>query len=164
MFNRRIEEVITRTFDDNKLACDDRQSLQSSDDGLLMEFKFASISWTPHKDTVTDLETSNERSLAVIQGFSGQFMQGEHVAVIGRVGAGKTSLLLAILGEVPISEGSLLLKPGISVSYAGQEPLIVTGTIQENITFGSELDLYWYNTILEACCLKEDLIKMPAGD
>lgn len=39
VFNRRIEEVITTTFDDNKISNDDRQPILSSEQGLLMEFK-----------------------------------------------------------------------------------------------------------------------------
>ena len=34
--------------------------------------------------------------------------KGEKVAVIGAVGTGKTSLLMAILGEMPIQEGTVI--------------------------------------------------------
>lgn len=100
----------------------------------------------------------------VIWDLSAEFKQGEHVALIGKVGAGKSSLLLAILGEVPVVSGSLCLKHGVSISYAEQEPLIVTGTIQDNITFGSELDPDWYLQVVQACALDEDIRQMPSGD
>lgn len=49
--------------------------------------------------------------------------------MVGRVGNGKSSLLLAILGEVPVTCGHLYLKAGAKIAYAEQEPLIVTGTV-----------------------------------
>lgn len=100
----------------------------------------------------------------MIADFSAEFSKGEQVAVIGKVGAGKSSLLLAILGEVPVVKGSLRIRAGASIAYAEQEPLIVTGTIRDNITFGSELDPDWYSLVLQACCLDEDIRQMPSGD
>jgi ABC-type bacteriocin/lantibiotic exporter with double-glycine peptidase domain len=86
------------------------------------------------------------------------------VAVIGKVGSGKSSLLLAILGEVPVVFGELRIKEEAKIAYAEQEPLIITGTIQDNITFGSELDPDWYIKVVQACCLDEDFRAMPSGD
>lgn len=122
-----------------------------------------SISWTPLKEA-GDLETLMENCPTIIQRFSADFKQGEHVAVIGRVGSGKSSFLLAVLGEIPISQGGLLLKKDCSIAYAEQTPLIVTGTVQDNITFGSPLDPLWYKTVIDACCLNEDLLLLSAGD
>lgn len=66
---------------------------------------------------------------AVISRFNGEFRQGEHIAIIGRVGSGKSSFLLAILGEIPISDGELQIKTDCTIAYAEQTPLIVSGTI-----------------------------------
>jgi hypothetical protein len=36
---------------------------------------------------------------------------------------------MSILGEIPLTDGQVLMKSATEVSYAEQEPLIVTGTI-----------------------------------
>lgn len=38
------------------------------------------------------------------------------------------------------------------------------GTVRTNITFGYEWDEEFYNIVVEACALKEDLAILPAGD
>ena len=42
---------------------------------------------------------------------------GEKVAVIGAVGSGKTSLLLSVLGEVPIQEGTVYTKASEDIVF-----------------------------------------------
>ncbi|XP_072300703.1 ATP-binding cassette sub-family C member 4-like isoform X3 [Eucyclogobius newberryi] len=84
------------------------------------------------------------------------------LAVIGPVGAGKSSLLCAILGE--LSQQSGLIKVRGDVSYTSQLPWILPGTIRSNILFGKEFDSQKYNRVVRACALKRDLDLMPAGD
>jgi len=50
----------------------------------------------------------------------------------------QSSLIQAILRELPISEGRISVH-GV-VSYAPQEPWIFSGSIQQNILFGSPMD------------------------
>jgi len=50
----------------------------------------------------------------------------------------QSSLLQSILRELPISEGRISVH-GV-ISYASQEPWIFSGTIQQNILFGSPMD------------------------
>ncbi|CAH8484089.1 unnamed protein product [Schistosoma turkestanicum] len=99
-----------------------------------------------------------------------QVQWGELIGVIGPVGSGKSSLLLSILDElqsiVPENElGNEVMKtnPRLRYAYVGQTPWLHSGTIRENILFGSDCDLTWMNTVIEACALKSDLIKLPNG-
>ena len=46
----------------------------------------------------------------------------------------QSSLLKCILGEVPVSSGSV--KVGGTVSYAAQEPWVFSGSIRQNVLFG----------------------------
>ena len=89
---------------------------------------------------------------------------GQKIAIIGTVGSGKTSMLLATLGEMPLVTGSILTKADTKIVYAEQEPLIVTGTIQSNILFGLPYEEEWYNEVCRACCLDAEFEEMPSGD
>ncbi|XP_043718824.1 ABC transporter C family member 10-like [Telopea speciosissima] len=87
---------------------------------------------------------------------------GEKVAVCGEVGSGKSTLLAAILGEVPHIGGTIQVY-GKS-AYVSQMAWIQTGTIQENILFGSSMDGQRYQEVLEKCSLVKDLEMLPFGD
>nr|XP_019960169.1 PREDICTED: multidrug resistance-associated protein 4-like [Paralichthys olivaceus] len=84
------------------------------------------------------------------------------LAVIGPVGAGKSSLLCSILGELPVEKG--LLKVNGKLTYASQQPWVFPGTIRSNILFGKEINSQKYERVLKACALKRDLELLPEGD
>uniref|UniRef100_A0A8C8HLH4 Multidrug resistance-associated protein 4 n=1 Tax=Oncorhynchus tshawytscha TaxID=74940 RepID=A0A8C8HLH4_ONCTS len=84
------------------------------------------------------------------------------VAVIGPVGSGKSSLLSAILGELPHDKGVLRVKG--QLTYASQQPWVFPGTIRSNILFGKELHPQKYEKVLRACALQRDMELLPDGD
>uniref|UniRef100_A0A8D2L3E2 Uncharacterized protein n=1 Tax=Varanus komodoensis TaxID=61221 RepID=A0A8D2L3E2_VARKO len=88
--------------------------------------------------------------------------EGCLAVVVGQVGAGKSSLLSAILGEMGKMEGIAQRKG--SVAYVSQQAWIQNSTLQENILFGSELNKHYYERVLEACALLPDLEQLPVGD
>ncbi|TFK18058.1 metal resistance protein YCF1 [Coprinopsis marcescibilis] len=88
--------------------------------------------------------------------------QGELVGIFGRVGAGKTSLLSAIIGDMTKREGEVVIHG--SVAYAPQNPWILSTTVKDNILFSHEYDETFYNLVLEACALGPDLALLPQGD
>ena len=49
---------------------------------------------------------------------------GERVALIGRNGAGKSSLLAVLAGNRPLDAGTRWLKPGLKLAVVDQEPLL----------------------------------------
>mmetsp|Transcript_61042 Transcript_61042/g.125907 ORF Transcript_61042/g.125907 Transcript_61042/m.125907 type:complete len:1578 (-) Transcript_61042:105-4838(-) len=87
---------------------------------------------------------------------------GQLCMVTGKVGAGKTSLLSAILGEMCKDQGAVVLSG--KVSYAAQQPWIFNASVKENILFGSTLDQDRYAQVLEVCALEQDIRFLPAGD
>ncbi|XP_060852278.1 LOW QUALITY PROTEIN: probable multidrug resistance-associated protein lethal(2)03659 [Rhopalosiphum padi] len=84
------------------------------------------------------------------------------IAIIGPVGAGKSSLLQAILQELPLMKGSISVR-GV-VSYASQEPWLFTSSVKQNILFGSPMDKSRYDKVIEVCALNPDLEQFPYGD
>ncbi|KAI9221388.1 P-loop containing nucleoside triphosphate hydrolase protein [Blastocladiella britannica] len=89
-------------------------------------------------------------------------LRGALVAVVGRVGTGKSSLLHGILGELDITAGSIELHG--SVAYAPQHPWILNASIRDNITVGHEFDLQWFTKVVDACALTHDLEGLSEGD
>lgn len=82
--------------------------------------------------------------------------------VIGPTGSGKTSLLLAMLGEMEMQSGSL--QAPNSIAYCSQQPWLLNDTIQNNILFGCEYKEERYRKVIYACALDQDLKNMDDGD
>ncbi|CAD8115160.1 unnamed protein product [Paramecium primaurelia] len=89
-------------------------------------------------------------------------------AVIGKIGSGKSSLLNAIIGEMPKTTGSILLNgddiKNRKVGYVEQEPFIFPASFKENILFGRPMDECLYQLVLEQSNLIMDLQNMEKGD
>jgi ATP-binding cassette subfamily C (CFTR/MRP) protein 2 len=76
-------------------------------------------------------------------------------------GAGKSSLLAALLHEMRQISGEVYLHP--SVAYAAQTPWIINATLTENITMGLPFEPQRFQTVIECCCLRPDLEILPGG-
>uniref|UniRef100_A0A182JZF0 Uncharacterized protein n=1 Tax=Anopheles christyi TaxID=43041 RepID=A0A182JZF0_9DIPT len=87
---------------------------------------------------------------------------GKLLAVIGPVGAGKSSLLQMLLGELPIQNGTATING--DVSYGSQEPWLFTGTVRNNILFGLPYDRHRYQAVVRHCALTTDFQQLPDGD
>ncbi|CAF0916789.1 unnamed protein product [Rotaria sordida] len=81
---------------------------------------------------------------------------GTLVGIKGTTGAGKSSLLAAILSEINLVSGKLQLYVD-SISYAPQSTWIFADTIRANILLGKPMNEKRYNNIIKACCLDIDL-------
>ena len=84
------------------------------------------------------------------------------VAVAGPIGAGKSSLTMSIINELPGLSGQLDIT-GV-LSYTAQVPWIFSGTIRENILFGNTPDNSRYQEVISACSLREDIESYEAAD
>lgn len=87
---------------------------------------------------------------------------GELLVVTGEIGAGKSSLLSALLGEMEQRCGHMRLQG--SVAYVPQQPWILTGTLRNNILFGKDFEHERYTEVLKACALQADIDQMQQGD
>ncbi|NXC15405.1 MRP4 protein, partial [Corythaeola cristata] len=119
-------------------------------------------------DEVSDfkpqLHGNNENSLEspTLQQLSFTVRRGELLAVIGPVGAGKSSLLSAVLGELPKDKG--LINVTGRIAYVSQQPWVFSGTVRSNILFDKEYEREKYEKVLKVCALKKDLELLADGD
>uniref|UniRef100_A0AAQ4QH75 ATP-binding cassette, sub-family C (CFTR/MRP), member 9 n=1 Tax=Gasterosteus aculeatus aculeatus TaxID=481459 RepID=A0AAQ4QH75_GASAC len=102
---------------------------------------------------------------------------GQLTMIVGQVGCGKSSLLLAMLGEMQSIDGrpdeqpsahrsssSPLKMNRYSVAYATQKSWLLNATVEENITFGGPFNKQRYKTVIDACSLQPDIDLLPFGD
>ncbi|CCD26193.1 putative ATP-binding cassette multidrug transporter VMR1 NDAI_0H00190 [Naumovozyma dairenensis CBS 421] len=106
------------------------------------------------------------------------FKPGKLNVVIGPTGSGKSSLLLALLGEMHLENGNIIV-PSLdprdelvidhdgmtnSIAYCSQGAWLLNDTVRNNILFNSPYNEARYNAVVEACCLKRDFEILKAGD
>ncbi|KAG9514802.1 ATP-binding cassette glutathione S-conjugate transporter, partial [Aureobasidium melanogenum] len=88
--------------------------------------------------------------------------KGELSCVVGRVGAGKSSFLQTLLGDLYKIKGEVVLRG--KVAYVAQSPWVMNASVRENIVFGYRWDPQFYEKTVHACALKEDFASLPDGD
>nr|XP_020747155.1 multidrug resistance-associated protein 4-like [Odocoileus virginianus texanus] len=103
-----------------------------------------------------------ESETPTLQELSFTVRPGELLAVIGPVGAGKSSLLHALLGVLPPSQGKVSMHGRIM--YVSQQPWVFPGTVRSNILFGKKYKKERYEEVIRVCALEEDLQKLNKGD
>ncbi|MBE7181969.1 MAG: ATP-binding cassette domain-containing protein, partial [Terriglobus roseus] len=108
-----------------------------------------------------------------------KFRVNELNVIVGPTGCGKTSMLMALLGEMTKLHGEVHL-PGAksredlipdketgltnSVAYCAQQAWLMNATIKENILFAGAWDSQRYNDVIVACSLQRDLEILDDGD
>ncbi|XVE74843.1 hypothetical protein DITRI_Ditri12bG0050900 [Diplodiscus trichospermus] len=85
-----------------------------------------------------------------------KIMKSYKIAICGSVGSGKSSLLCSIIGEIPRISGAVIKVYG-KKAYVPQRSWVQTGTIRENILFGKDMNNAFYEQVLEACALNQDI-------
>ncbi|KAJ2726275.1 hypothetical protein GGI07_000752, partial [Coemansia sp. Benny D115] len=128
----------------------DRDAPDTSNSDVLLSVKNGTFKWLSADDqpTIRDINIECKRN--------------ELVAVIGKVGSGKSSLVSAILGDMVKSSGSVAVSG--NVAYVPQQPWIMNVTLRDNILFGHRFEQEFYDRVVDACALRPDLEMLPGGD
>ena len=133
-------------------------------------------------------EGLNQIDTFTLKSISMKVPSGSLICIVGSVGCGKSSLLSALLGEMPAVEddtqivnankianvsktdckngnnlsSSFCIDP--SIAYVAQQPWIQNATLRDNILFHSAFVRERYLRVISACALEADLALLPAGD
>jgi len=115
-----------------------------------------------------------------LKGVNLKIKEGEHVGIVGRTGAGKSSIVAALFGMTELESGTITidgvdtsrvslqkLRDGLSSTFIGfpwlwgfshhpivipQDPLLFSGTIRSNLDpFGVHDDVTLYGALRAAC-------------
>lgn len=87
---------------------------------------------------------------------------GKLVAMVGSVGAGKSSLLSGILGDMEKISGSVNVDGRIA--FVPQQAWVQNATLRKNVTFTNAFDEKRYKKVIKACCMEPDINILADGD
>ncbi|KAH7925080.1 hypothetical protein BV22DRAFT_1195420 [Leucogyrophana mollusca] len=159
-----------------------------SEQSPVIALQSATVTWPQDRvqgGSGTPSAASTPRNKFVLVDLAVTFPQGELSLICGKLGSGKTLLLLALLGEADVLTGQVLCPrspPDVLASFSGKrvpkEDWIVQGvcayvpqsawlrnaSIKENILFNLPFDPERYQKTLEVCALVSDLLILEDGD
>ncbi|KAF7354869.1 Multidrug resistance-associated ABC transporter [Mycena sanguinolenta] len=146
-----------------------------------ISFQFCSVTW-PQNTSSTPTNTPHKFILADLN-FA--FPTGELSLICGKLGSGKSLLLLALLGEAQVVAGQMTCPRSPSgflascseneisqkdwlvegmCAYVPQVSWLRNASIRQNILFHLPFDKERYERTLEACALTNDLTILEDGD
>ncbi|XP_054281763.1 ATP-binding cassette sub-family C member Sur-like [Macrosteles quadrilineatus] len=92
------------------------------------------------------------------------FPRGKLTMIVGSTGSGKSSLLCAMLGEIPCIKGAVRWTKGCSIAYVSQKPWLLNCSLRDNILFGRPYRSRRYNRVIAATALQPDIDILPGKD
>ena len=184
------------SFDPN---CSNNDNSNNDDTGNgKIEMKNASFSWdlmpyttlkrkltSKNIDNTSKNNYNNEKSKLVdepemrheLSNITIKIENNQFYAIVGPIGSGKSSLLLAIAGELPLKQSvhdnkdlnesapnGCSVNVNGTIGYASQKSWIFNGSVRDNILFGNQFNDAWYKRVIHACALIDDLKIFPNAD
>ncbi|KAI7735774.1 hypothetical protein M8C21_000536, partial [Ambrosia artemisiifolia] len=126
------------------------ENQQNRNSGICIRIQHGNFSWDP------------ESSWPTLRDINIEVARGQKVVICGPVGAGKSSLLYAILREITRNSGTVDVLG--SIAYVSQASWIQSGTIRDNILYGKPMDTIRYKNAIKSCALDMDFNDFDHGD
>lgn len=158
-------EKVHLTKSKSTLSNKSKQLFQSN---RLKKYYIALAKMRKEIDTLKSLLNEVEMDCApILRSLRFSIPKGSLVGVGGRVGSGKSSLLLAIMGEMALTapcdtDSAHICTAGL-IAYCSQVPSLFTGTIRFNIQLFLPYDEEKMQLAIRLSCLDADLFELPGG-
>ncbi|KAG9315260.1 ABC transporter [Chiua virens] len=167
---KRLYEIFDAETTDRTLPVDTDLNVALRVDG-------ADFTWDIHSSMPEESKANNDKrskltrpspqlvddsSVFRLTGINMEIPHGKLVAIVGAVGAGKSSLLQGLIGEMRRIAGTVEF--GGTVAYCAQSAWIQNTTIRENICFGRPFEEERYWKAVRDSCLEPDLQVLPSYD
>ncbi|EOO03202.1 putative abc multidrug transporter protein [Phaeoacremonium minimum UCRPA7] len=138
----------TNSSSNNDLPMRSLPASETSDTAVIIENGY--FSWVPG-------------ALSGIENVNMVVKKGSFAMILGATGSGKSTILKALVNEVPEARGIVHCIQGAK-GYCAQTPWLPAGTAREVIMAGSPVDMEWYRSVTKACQLEEDFRGWDEGD
>lgn len=157
---------------------------EETSDGIVA-IRSATIGWPIEREEAQTGTSTPSAGPFKLRDINIDFVQGKLNVVCGRLGTGKTLLLLALLHEAEISSGHVqsprsssnaikgiqgqIIPPQEWIrkelcAYTPQNAFLTNNSIKNNILFGLPFDEKRYLATIKACQLESDLLMFEDGD
>ncbi|KAJ3279821.1 Multidrug resistance-associated protein 1, partial [Rhizoclosmatium sp. JEL0117] len=151
-----VDELDVADYPTIKSAEESHQSIVVSD---------STFAWESSREDKDDDEAMTEEvelgTGFALENVSISIKRGALVAVVGSTGSGKSSLLAGLAGTMRKVNGKATIYG--SVAYCPQEPWILSGTIEENITLWDTSRKQACESAVYACALAKDMASFSSG-
>ncbi|CAG2102973.1 unnamed protein product, partial [Medioppia subpectinata] len=149
---RRIRAYLRcEELDNNCVAIADSDSTSIDDEFNAVSLRKCSFGWSRDSEPI-------------LKDISLDIKRGSLVAIVGRVGAGKSSIFSALMGDMYQTAGDRRLAANQSIAYVPQTAWIQNQTLRQNIVFVSDYESERYQQVVKACALDADFAILPARD
>ncbi|KAL2673757.1 hypothetical protein Neosp_012201 [[Neocosmospora] mangrovei] len=173
-FDRIQAFLISDSFKDHRLPLntgtiqpEDNTSLSSTNSDVI---EMQDLSPVPEFSVGDPLMVISDASFSwgqaqspILHNISCTIRKSHFTYIIGSVGSGKSTLLQAMLGETKPSKGSIFTGTR-QIAFVGQEPWIQNLTLRQNILGAFNYDKSWYDKVIYACALEQDMMELPGRD
>nr|CEG04666.1 unnamed protein product [Fusarium clavum] len=111
--------------------------------------------------TISSWESGKGQRL-LLQDINFEAVQKGLTVISGPLGSGKSTFLRSLIGDVRQLDSNIKISG--TIAYCPQVPVLIHGTVRDNILFGLPYDPSFYQRVIDATALSIDLPRLAHGD
>ncbi|CVL07585.1 YCF1-Vacuolar `full-size` ABC transporter responsible for vacuolar sequestration of glutathione-S-conjugates [Fusarium mangiferae] len=111
--------------------------------------------------TISTWQSGNGHRL-LLRDINFEAVQKGLTVISGPLGSGKSTFLRSLIGDVRQLDSNIKISG--TIAYCPQVPVLIHGTVRDNILFGLPYDPSFYQRVIDATALSIDLPRLAHGD